>query len=122
MNPIASYIRHLIVTLIVLLLVKFKFPLEGADAFADSLSLFVVATLTWAIVKYMPDLAKSIGLLSLLLACLILLPSCVTTEGTITAPDGTTTHYKTTSPDPEVAKALAEAGADAVLSRVIPEK
>lgn len=75
MNPIASYFRHLVVTAIVLLLAKCKFPLEGADAFADALAVFVCGTIVWAIVKYLPDLAKAIGLVCA--ACMIL-PSCGT--------------------------------------------
>ena len=67
MNPLtsafASYLRHLIVTGITVLLAKWKLPLEGADAFADSIALFVIATLTWLFVKYAPPgLKKFLGL------------------------------------------------------------
>ncbi len=64
-NPIASYLRHLIVVGIVLLLAKFKFPLDGADTFADAASLSLLGSSTWALVKYAPNLAKAIGLISM---------------------------------------------------------
>ncbi|MEI8342528.1 MAG: hypothetical protein WCH43_13470 [Verrucomicrobiota bacterium] len=68
LNPIASYLRHLIVVGVVLLLAKLKFPMDGASAFADAFSLSLLGSVTWAIVKYAPNLAKGIGLMGLI-AC-----------------------------------------------------
>ncbi|MEI7955033.1 MAG: hypothetical protein WCJ66_07690 [Verrucomicrobiota bacterium] len=69
-NPIASYLRHLIVVGVVLLVEKFKFPMDGADAFADSAALSLLGSVTWLLVKYLPTFAKIIGLVSLVAAVL----------------------------------------------------
>lgn len=85
MNPaIASYLRHLVVTGIMILLAKLKFPIEGAKEFADAISLLIGTTLLWAIVKYVPSLAKQIGLMCLAGMLCLALPSCQASLG----PDG----------------------------------
>ena len=81
-NPIASYLRHLIVVVIMLAIAKFKFPLDGASDFADSLALTLIGSATWALVKYAPAFARSIGILAVLIA--VSPPSCTATIG----PDG----------------------------------
>jgi hypothetical protein len=63
MSAITSYIRHLIVVGILLLVSKFGLPLEGANEMANGLALFLIGTGTWAVVKYAPEFAKQLGLL-----------------------------------------------------------
>ena len=58
MNALASYLRHLIVTGILIAVEKLKLPIEGADQAADVIALVVVGTLSWAVVKYAPKLKK----------------------------------------------------------------
>ena len=58
MNALASYLRHLIVTSILIAVEKLKLPIEGADQAADVIALVVVGTLSWAVVKYAPKLKK----------------------------------------------------------------
>lgn len=58
MNALASYLRHLIVTGILILVEKLKLPIEGADAAADAIALSVVGTLSWVIVKYVAPKLK----------------------------------------------------------------
>lgn len=58
MNALASYIRHLIVTGILLLVEKHKLPIEGADAAADVIALAIVGTLSWWFVKYVAPKIK----------------------------------------------------------------
>lgn len=82
MKPIASYLRHAITAGVLLLLAKYKFPLEGADMFADAIALGVIGTVTWLIVKYLPEFAKTVGLLAI---CLMSLPSCTPGEMPIRA-------------------------------------
>lgn len=52
MNALASYLRHLIVTGLLVAVEKLKLPIEGADAAADVIALFLVGTLSWWFVKY----------------------------------------------------------------------
>ena len=58
MNALASYLRHLIVTSILIAVEKLKLPIEGADQAADVIAIVVVGTLSWAVVKYAPKLKK----------------------------------------------------------------
>jgi hypothetical protein len=58
MNALASYLRHIIVTGILIAVEKLKLPIEGADQAADVIALVVVGTLSWAVVKYAPKLKK----------------------------------------------------------------
>ena len=58
MNPIASYIRHILVTGILLVAEKYRLPVEGMEDAAHAIGLLVVGTLTWATVKYIPSLTK----------------------------------------------------------------
>jgi hypothetical protein len=58
MNALASYLRHIIVTSILIAVEKLKLPIEGADQAADVIALVVVGTLSWAVVKYAPKLKK----------------------------------------------------------------
>ncbi len=120
MNPISSYLRHLIVSVIVMLLAKYKFPLDGAAPFADAFALSILGTITWAAVKYAPNLAKAIGLLALFflpvfsslvsscVLCLVVLclVSCTTytTDTSTTDAKGhlVTTHAVTKTYDPAV--------------------
>jgi hypothetical protein len=77
MNALQSYLRHLIVTGLVLAVEKTKFPLEGAAEAADVIALAVLGSLTWLVAKYGPVLARKTGLLPLvLLAAVLCLPSC----------------------------------------------
>lgn len=58
MNPIASYIRHIVVTGILLVAEKYSLPIEGMEDAAHAVALLVVGTLTWATVKFIPALTK----------------------------------------------------------------
>lgn len=59
MSAITSYLRHLIVTGLLVLLEKLKLPLEGAQEFANAVALFLIGTLTWLFTKYGPSWAKA---------------------------------------------------------------
>jgi hypothetical protein len=62
-TPIASYLRHLIVTGIVFLAAKWQLPEAGLNDFAQGVALIVLGTGTWALVKYAPPgLKKLLGL------------------------------------------------------------
>lgn len=52
MNALTSWLRHVIVTGILLAVEKLQLPIEGADAAADVIALFIVGTLSWWFVKY----------------------------------------------------------------------
>ena len=58
MNALASYLRHLIVTSILIAVEKLKLPIEGADQAADVIALVVVGTLSWWFVKYVAPKIK----------------------------------------------------------------
>lgn len=60
MNAFQSYLRHLIVTGIVLLVEKTKLPIEGAAEAAEVISLLLVGTVTWYGAKYAPQLMKGL--------------------------------------------------------------
>ena len=76
MNALASYLRHLIVTGILLLVEKYRLPVQGAEDAANLIALTVIGTVVWAVAKYCPELAKRLGLLA---ACLMLFPGCADT-------------------------------------------
>ena len=87
MNAIQSYIRHLIVTGLVLLIAKYKLPVEGSAEAANALALGAIGTVTWLVIKYAPPgLAKLLGFTSVLCLGVLSLPSCVPgTEYPVTA-------------------------------------
>ena len=58
MNALASYLRHLIVTGILLAVEKLKLPVEGAESAANTIALFAVGTLSWLFVKYVAPKIK----------------------------------------------------------------
>jgi hypothetical protein len=58
MNALASYLRHLIVTGLMVLVAKYRLPAEGAPEAAQALALLVAGTLTGVMVKYIPAAAK----------------------------------------------------------------
>jgi hypothetical protein len=77
MTAITSYLRHLVVTAILLFAERSKLPLEGAEDAANALALAIIGTITWAVVKYAPELAKHLGILVIpIAASILLLPSC----------------------------------------------
>jgi hypothetical protein len=89
MNAITSYLRHLIVTGITLAIAKMKLPMEGAEKFADAIALIVIATITWAIVKYAPpSLTKFLGLSVIALLAGFSLSSCSGFSVTARSPYG----------------------------------
>ena len=104
MNAINSYLRHLIVTGITLLIAKFKLPLEGADKFADAIALLVIATITWGIVKYAPpSVAKFLGLSAVALCVGIGFSSCAGLEIVTHTPYGSGSYQDgvmTVTPNP----------------------
>jgi hypothetical protein len=77
MTAITSYLRHLIVTGLLIVIERAKLPIEGSEDAANAIALLVIGTLTWALVKYAPAVAKHLGITSLiLLSSVLLLPSC----------------------------------------------
>ena len=78
MNALASYLRHLIVTGLVMAVEKLGLPTEGLAEGADVVALAVVGTLSWLAVKYVAPYLKP-STLPLIALCGILaigLPSC----------------------------------------------
>lgn len=80
MNPaVTSYFRHLIVTSLVVLLSKYKFPVSGLDQFADSVALLAIGSASWLAVKYLPpSLLAKLGIVGALVLSCVLLQSCST--------------------------------------------
>jgi uncharacterized membrane protein (DUF373 family) len=58
MNAIASYLRHIVVTGLVMLADKLALPEEGLAEAADVIALTVVGTLSWLFVKYVTPYLK----------------------------------------------------------------
>ena len=58
MNALQSYIRHLLVTALLLAIEKFKLPVEGAEDAVNVIALAVTGTISWAVVKYLMPLLK----------------------------------------------------------------
>lgn len=90
MNALASYLRHLIVTGILILVEKLKLPIEGANAAADVIALAVVGTLSWWFVKYLAPKIKipkgsGVALFALAASLALLTPSCGV-SGTLNVP------------------------------------
>jgi hypothetical protein len=67
MTALASYLRHLIVVLVVLAVEKLGLPTDGVHEFASEIAAVVVATATWAVVKYVIPWLKHRGIVSMLL-------------------------------------------------------
>lgn len=119
MTAIASYLRHLIVTGLLLLVSSYQLPLAGSEEAANAIALLVLGTGTWVIVKYLPNLAKYLGLPC---ALLLLLPGCATTVTTTTMPDGTTIVVNARSADKEAIDAALAASAIILPLVIHPEK
>jgi hypothetical protein len=112
MTAITSYLRHLIVTGILIVIERAKLPIEGSEDAAHAIALLVIGTLTWAIVKYAPEIAKRLGITALILIpALFFLPSCTIAIDPITGRPSVGT-------DPAAVAALAEAVADKVNERI----
>jgi hypothetical protein len=79
MSALTSYLRHWIVTVIILLVAKYELPVEGSEEMAANVALIVIGTLTWAATKYAKPILKSAGVLKLLIVCLcsVVFISCV---------------------------------------------
>ena len=58
MNALLSYIRHVIVAVILLIVEKSSLPLEGAEDAANLIALVVTGTISWLAVKYIAPLIK----------------------------------------------------------------
>lgn len=85
MSALASYLRHLIVVLVFLVIEKLDLPVEGATEVANQVAALVVATATWAVVKYVLPWFKNRNILPLLLVLLVasslmLFASCAFTD------------------------------------------
>jgi len=81
MNPLLSYLRHVIVIGVFYLVEKYKLPVEGASEAINWIALTLVTTIAWLVTKYGKELKAKLltkkGHLPLLLAsCFLLLPSC----------------------------------------------
>ncbi len=99
MTALASYLRHLIVVLLLYVVQKYKLPVDGADAAANAVALGSLGTATWALVKYLPNYAKSLGLLSLIAigGLGMAVPSC--TPAQITAAESIPIHSSVKLPN-----------------------
>ena len=62
MTALSSYLRHLIVTAVLIAVEKVNLPVEGSEDAANALSLLVLGTGTWAIVKCAPQAAEFLGI------------------------------------------------------------
>lgn len=51
-NALQSYVRHLIVTGLLLLLEKLRLPVDGAEDAMNIIALAITGTLSWLVVKY----------------------------------------------------------------------
>lgn len=93
-TPIASYLRHLIVTGIVYLAAKWQLPEAGLNEFAQGLALIVIGSGTWAVVKYAPPgLKKFFGLAMVGLMTGTGLTGCgYPVTGTLATPWGQVSH------------------------------
>lgn len=77
MTAITSYLRHLIVTGLLIVIERARLPIEGSEDAANAIALLVIGTATWAFVKYAPDVAKRLGIAPLImLGAILALPSC----------------------------------------------
>lgn len=81
MSALASYLRHLIVVLVVLVIEKLGLPIEGAGDVANQVAAVAVATATWAVVKYVLPWFKARDIVPMLLMLLtlpflVLMTSC----------------------------------------------
>lgn len=59
-EPIVSYLRHLVVVAVLFLVEKFKLPVEGSEDLAHAIALLLVGSLTWLLVKYAPRVATTV--------------------------------------------------------------
>lgn len=57
MNALQSYLRHLIVTGIVISVERFKLPIEGAAEAANFIALAAVMSASWLATRYGPVVA-----------------------------------------------------------------
>ena len=112
MTALASYLRHLIVVMLLYVVQKYQLPVDGADAAANAVALAAFGSLTWAVVKYAPDFAKNLGLIAV---CLMALQSCATTTTVTKLPDGTLITVTAKASD-----AAAINGAVAVTTAILP--
>ena len=62
MTALSSYLRHLIVTAVLIAVEKVNLPVEGSEDAANAISLLVLGTGTWAIVKFAPQAAEFLGI------------------------------------------------------------
>lgn len=91
--PIASYLRHLIVTGIVFLAAKWHLPEAGLNEFAQGIALIVIGTGTWAIVKYAPhSWRKFLGLGMIALIAGGSMSGCAGISATLATPWGHAAH------------------------------
>lgn len=112
MTAITSYLRHLIVTGILIVIERAKLPVEGSEDAAHAIALFAIGTITWAFVKYAPEIAKRLGVTALILIpALLILPSCTIAIDPVTGRPSVGT-------DPTAVAALADAVAQKVNERI----
>ena len=124
MNAFASYLRHLIVTALLLAVEKLKLPIEGADKAADVIALAVIGTLSWWFVKYIAPKLKvpkgsGLALFALAASLALLTPSC--SDGYFSANLGPYKPVPATGPDARIS-AFIEQPTPAAESEVTPDK
>jgi hypothetical protein len=102
MNALASYLRHLIVTGLLIAIERYKLPIEGAEDAAHAIALFIIGTGTWLLVKYSKPILEKLNLpmlpLLLLSSTLLFLPSCTALSLALRTPYGDITS----TPDGQV--------------------
>ena len=82
MNALISYLRHAIVTWLLVILEKYQFPVEGLEDAVNLVVLTALGTLSWAFVKYVAPYLKepkAIAMLIIGLSTITVLPSCAGT-------------------------------------------
>jgi hypothetical protein len=57
-NALTSYLRHLYVTGILIVIEKLKLPIDGAQDAANYIALAIIGTITWVFVKYIAPKIK----------------------------------------------------------------
>lgn len=137
MNAVASYLRHVIVGLVVLAAERIGLPAEGLGVAAEELAVLLVGTLTWLAVKYGPAWLKGgrAGMILLLAALTMCLNSCAALSSAFTGRPIPTTPVmreggrpiqvatedilRAEMAPPETAWGLYDAGAAAARARVV---
>jgi hypothetical protein len=105
MNPLASYIRALIMFYLGQGAVKFGLPVEGLSAAMEFVANCVVLTLVWLVTKYGKDIVAKMKGGGTSLWLLLLVPLCLGLSSCTIAYDPGTGKWATTT-DPNAVEAV----------------